>query len=108
MPSVSTSRALTRPPVSTARVALLVAVAHGFTDLYQSFVSPLLPRLMDRLGLSIGMAAGAAMVLSCNLVAVALRSFAEVAFLEAYGAAKLPWLLIANATGWKMSETIQS
>ncbi|MDB4963920.1 MAG: cAMP protein kinase regulatory chain [Myxococcales bacterium] len=40
---------------------------------------------------------GAAMVMLCNLVAVTLRSFAEVAFLEAYGASKLPWLLIANA-----------
>ncbi|MDX2094255.1 MAG: hypothetical protein SFX73_40865, partial [Kofleriaceae bacterium] len=46
---------------------------------------------------------GAAMVLLCNFVAVALRSFAEVAFLEAYGARKLPWLLIANAGGFAVA-----
>lgn len=43
---------------------------------------------------------GAAMVLLCNLVAVTLRSYAEASFLAAYGASKLPWLLIANATGF--------
>lgn len=46
---------------------------------------------------------GAAMVLLCNLVAVTLRSYAEVAFLEAYGASKLPWLLIANAGGFAVA-----
>ncbi len=46
---------------------------------------------------------GAAMVLLCNLVAVTLRSFAEAAFLEAYGAGKLPWLLIANASGFAVA-----
>ncbi len=43
---------------------------------------------------------GAAMVLLCNLVAVTMRSYAEAAFLAAYGAGKLPWLLIANASGF--------
>nr|MDQ3365901.1 hypothetical protein [Myxococcota bacterium] len=43
---------------------------------------------------------GAAMVLFGNLVAVALRSFAEAAFLATYGAKQLPWLLIANAGGF--------
>ncbi|MBA3463255.1 MAG: hypothetical protein H0T46_25080, partial [Deltaproteobacteria bacterium] len=46
---------------------------------------------------------GAAMVLLCNLVAVTLRSFAEVAFLEAYGPSKLPWLLVANAGGFAVA-----
>jgi CRP-like cAMP-binding protein len=46
---------------------------------------------------------GAAMVLLCNLVAVTLRSFAEAAFLETYGASKLPWLLIANAVGFAVA-----
>lgn len=46
---------------------------------------------------------GAAMLLLCNVVAVALRAFAEVAFLEAYGATKLPWLLIANAGGFAVA-----
>jgi hypothetical protein len=43
---------------------------------------------------------GAAMVLFGNLVAVALRSYAEAAFLATYGAKQLPWLLIANAGGF--------
>ena len=43
---------------------------------------------------------GAAMVLVGNLVAVALRSYAEAAFLASYGPAQLPWLLIANAGGF--------
>ncbi|MEO7092076.1 MAG: hypothetical protein ABI175_02420, partial [Polyangiales bacterium] len=46
---------------------------------------------------------GAAMVLLCNFVAVTLRSFAEAAFLEAYGGGKLPWLLIANAGGFAVA-----
>lgn len=43
---------------------------------------------------------GAAMVLFGNVVAVALRSYAEAAFLAAYGPRQLPWLLIANAGGF--------
>ena len=35
---------------NTARVALIVAIAHGFTDLYQAVLLPLLPRIMDKLG----------------------------------------------------------
>ncbi|MFN0248364.1 MAG: cyclic nucleotide-binding domain-containing protein [Kofleriaceae bacterium] len=46
---------------------------------------------------------GAAMVLLCNLVAVTLRSYAEASFLAAYGAQKLPWLLIANAAGFAVA-----
>ena len=43
---------------------------------------------------------GAAMVLLCNLVAVALRSYAEAAFIAEHGAPALPWLLVANAVGF--------
>ncbi len=46
---------------------------------------------------------GWVMVLCGNFVAVALRSFAEVAFLEAYGAKQLPLLLIANAGGFAVA-----
>jgi FSR family fosmidomycin resistance protein-like MFS transporter len=42
---------------SGARIALAVALAHGVTDMYASFVPPLLPRIMDELGLSIALAA---------------------------------------------------
>ena len=40
-----------------ARVAIVVAVAHGVTDMYGSLLPPLLPRIMDELGLSIALAA---------------------------------------------------
>ena len=43
---------------------------------------------------------GAAMVLLANLVAVALRSYAEAAFIAGYGKSALPWLLIASAGGF--------
>ncbi len=46
---------------------------------------------------------GAAMVLAGNLVAVALRSFAEARFLAAYGAARVPWLAVANAGGFAIA-----
>jgi len=39
------------------RVTLLVAVAHALNDAYAAFLSPMLPRLMGRLGLSITLAA---------------------------------------------------
>lgn len=39
------------------RLALVVAAAHALNDTYASFVPPLLPRIMDDLGLSITMAA---------------------------------------------------
>nr|MDQ3295813.1 hypothetical protein [Myxococcota bacterium] len=48
-------------------------------------------------------ALGAVMVLFGNFVAVALRSFAESAFLATYGAKQLPWLLIANAGGFAVA-----
>ncbi|HEV7559513.1 MAG TPA: cyclic nucleotide-binding domain-containing protein [Kofleriaceae bacterium] len=46
---------------------------------------------------------GAAMVLLGNLVAIALRSFAEAAFLEAYGKAQVPWLFVASAAGFAIA-----
>jgi FSR family fosmidomycin resistance protein-like MFS transporter len=45
-------------------LAGLVAVAHGVNDAYAAFLPPLLPRIMDKLGLSIAMAATLAMTLS--------------------------------------------
>jgi FSR family fosmidomycin resistance protein-like MFS transporter len=42
----------------------LVALAHGVNDAYAAFLSPLLPRIMDKLGLSIALAATLAMTLS--------------------------------------------
>src|SRR5579884_1191691 len=37
------------------------------------------------------------MVVLGNVVAVALRAYAESVFLASYGAARLPWLFIASA-----------
>lgn len=42
---------------STVRVAVIVALAHGINDAYASIVPPLLPRIMDDLGISIALAA---------------------------------------------------
>lgn len=49
---------------SATRIAAVVAVAHALNDGYSAFISPLLPRLMDRLGLSIALAATVAMAYS--------------------------------------------
>ena len=49
---------------SAIRLALIVAAAHGINDAYASFVPPLLPRIMDELGLSITMAATLAVAFS--------------------------------------------
>ena len=46
------------------KVALAIAVAHGVNDAYASFLHPLLPRIMDKLGLSITLAATLAITLS--------------------------------------------
>jgi hypothetical protein len=46
---------------------------------------------------------GVVMVMLSSMVAVALRSFAEAAFLEAYGPAEMPWLLIASAGGFAIA-----
>jgi len=57
VPAVASSIERSVPVSSGLRVALVVAVAHGVTDMYASFVPPLLPRIMDDLGLSIALAA---------------------------------------------------
>lgn len=54
----------TRSVPTAARLAGLVALAHGVNDAYTSFLSPLLPRVMEKLGLSIALAAVLAMSLS--------------------------------------------
>jgi hypothetical protein len=43
---------------------------------------------------------GAAMVLLVNFISVALRAYAEAAFLQSYSKANLPWLFVANAAGF--------
>ncbi len=50
--------------VSGMRIAIIVALAHGLNDTYASFIPPLLPRIMDDLGLSIAMAATLAVTFS--------------------------------------------
>lgn len=47
-----------------AGVAAAVAVLHGLNDAYAAFLHPLLPRIMERLGLNIALAATLAMTLS--------------------------------------------
>ena len=49
---------------STRRIVVAVGVAHFINDAYSSFLSPLLPRLMDNLGMSIAVAASLAMTWS--------------------------------------------
>ncbi len=46
---------------------------------------------------------GVAMVLLGNVVVVALRAYVEAAFLERYGAAQFPWLLIFSAGGFAIA-----
>lgn len=49
---------------TTTGVAVAVALAHGLNDAYAAFLHPLLPRIMDRLGLSIALAAALTTTLS--------------------------------------------
>ncbi len=49
---------------TTRRVVIAVGIAHFINDAYSSFISPLLPRLMDHLEMSIAMAASMAMTWS--------------------------------------------
>ena len=49
---------------ATRRIILAVAIAHFINDAYSSFLSPLLPRLMADLGMSIALAASLAMTWS--------------------------------------------
>ena len=51
-------------PGTTRRVVIAVGVAHFINDAYASFISPLLPRLMDHLEMSIAVAATLAMTWS--------------------------------------------
>lgn len=44
--------------------AVAVALAHGMNDLYSGFLHPLLPRIMETLGLNVALAATLAMTLS--------------------------------------------
>lgn len=46
------------------QLAAVVTLAHGLNDGYAAFLTPLLPRIMDKLGLSIALAATLAMTLS--------------------------------------------
>lgn len=62
-----------RPVSRAAFLAGVIALAHGVNDAYAAFLSPLLPRIMDRLGLSITLAATLAMTLS--LAASILQPF---------------------------------
>lgn len=50
--------------VSPTRIAIVVALAHGLNDGYASFIPPLLPRIMDNMGLSIASAATLAVTFS--------------------------------------------
>lgn len=68
IPSASAVSVVAPPPPSVERtaptafrVAIVVAAAHGLNDAYAAFLPPLLPRLMDQLGLSIALAATVAM-----------------------------------------------
>ena len=47
-----------------AAVVALIAVSHGMVDAYAAFLPPLLPRIMDKMGLSIALAATLATTLS--------------------------------------------
>jgi FSR family fosmidomycin resistance protein-like MFS transporter len=53
-------------PKNAKHVALAVGVAHLLNDAYASFLHPLLPRLMDKFGLSITLAAALAMIFSLS------------------------------------------
>lgn len=63
----------------TTAVAATIAIAHGMNDLYSAFLHPLLPRIMERLGLNIALAATLAMTLSlaASLVQPAMGHLAD-------------------------------
>ena len=64
---------------STRRIVITVGIAHFINDAYSSFLSPLLPRLMDNLGMSIAVAATLAMTwsLAASLVQPAAGYLAD-------------------------------
>jgi FSR family fosmidomycin resistance protein-like MFS transporter len=51
---------------SALRVAVAIALLHGLNDMYTGFLSPLLPRIMGRLDLSIALAATLATTLTLS------------------------------------------
>jgi len=53
-----------RPVRGATYVAGIVALAHGVNDGYTAFLAPLLPRIMDTMGLSIALAAALGMTLN--------------------------------------------
>jgi FSR family fosmidomycin resistance protein-like MFS transporter len=53
-----------QPVRGTAYLAGIVALAHGVNDAYTAFLAPLLPRIMDKMGLSIALAATLGMALN--------------------------------------------
>ena len=58
------SQNISLPRGTTRRVVIAVGIAHFINDAYSSFLSPLIPRLMDNLGMSIAVAASLAMTWS--------------------------------------------
>lgn len=57
-------RGARRATTGVGAAAALMAIAHGVNDGYMSFLAPLLPRIMEKLGLSVALAAVLAMTLS--------------------------------------------
>lgn len=99
------------PARSTLSVALTVAILHGMNDAYAAFIHPLLPRIMDRMGLSITLAATLAVTLAlassllqpvCGYLAdryggrlfVVLGPAISAVFLSLIGVAPHFWVLV--------------
>ena len=103
----------TRTPAQQAAfLAGLVALAHGINDAYAAFLSPLLPRIMEKMGLSIALAATLAMTLSLGAsllqplmgyladrygrrLFVVLGPLLSGVFLSMVGLAPTFWILVA-------------
>ncbi len=64
LPSIDETDTIRTSRTTTRRVVIAVGIAHFINDAYSSFLSPLLPRLMDNLGMSIALAASLAMTWS--------------------------------------------
>ena len=65
--SIKESSQINTTDAKSARyVAMAVGIAHLLNDAYASFLHPLLPRLMDKLGLSITLAAALSMIFSLS------------------------------------------